>query len=1801
MPQRTIYALLVGIDTYEPPVPPLRGCVNDVETFAAYLRGRGDGDLRLEVLKNEGATRERVITGFRDHLGRAGPDDVALFYFSGHGSQEHAHRAFWPVEPDRLNETLVLYDSRSDGGRDLADKELAKLLHEVATSNPHVVVVLDCCHSGSGTRDAAAADTAVRLADVDRRERPLETFEPVFTRAELQDLATRLDAGVTEHHGFFSLPEGRHVLLAACRSRQLAKEYRVDGQRHHGAFSHFLWRVLTTSNRQLSYRDLFARARVQVETNVLDQSPVVEASTASDLDLAFLGGAVTERTGYLVFARGGDWMLDAGAVHGLAGPRGGETTRFAVFDAGAAGDDLLLLDRSVSEAEVAEVLPHESRLVVRGSPLDTSRHYQAVLIAAPTPTMTVHVSGDDEGVRAVREALATSAPAGRPSMFVREADGDEAPTYRLLARDGAYLIKRPADDRAIVEPVGGGYGAGTAREVARQLEHIGRWHDIVHLENVGSTIEPSAVEMRLHHDGRVVDASSADAETLLGYRYEDGAWHRPTFRLQVENTTDERLYCAVVALFEDFTVEPGLFPEGCVELPPRSDAWAVRGGDIPASVPDALWRAGVTERRDILKLIVSTTPFDARLLQQGGLREPVRATRNLDATARGGGGNVLNRLMARVRTRAYDLHDVQTLNDWTATSLTTRVVRPQEAVPTRRGGELTPAGGVRVVVEPHPALEAHARLGTLTALSRDMGRAHASHDLIPQVFVGEPEVTRPVSFTTTRGIDPGLGVLELTDVANAQAVTSDQPLVLTIDIPLQGDEHLLAYAHDGEFFLPLGYATPGDGSSRGLQAQARVVLDRLPEPDALRARSLSGAIRILFQKFFSKPLGREFPYPMLRRAGVGADGTVDYLDDLPTLRAAVEGAARILLFVHGIIGSTDALVPSLRLATFTRDGRERPLEDAYDLVLAFDYESLHTPIGDNARLLKARLDAIGLGENHGKTLDVVVHSMGGLVARWFVEREGGRAVVSHLVMLGTPNAGSPWAGIQDWATAAAAIGLNGLSATFWPARILAGLVTLIEKVDVNLDSMHTESAFIRELAASPDPGVRYTVVAGSTSLRADASRPGPGESASLVERLMGRLRLRDTFHDALTKHVFGAPNDIAVSVQSVMGITRDRRPPPAFEEVASDHLSYFRTEAGLTVMVRALLDPGTAGDGGGGGSGGPARAFGVPGGRERLYESVGPDPHDLEHADPPLTASEPDDGHGATAAAGPPDDEALDLGPARSRRSVTSAPTPATTPTPRGSVPGDPPQPGARVTQLTRFPNVECPRTVVMARRFTLHVELLIEAATPDAAPLIVDDVGGPGAPPPEVEVVVRAPAFHIEGHDTQVMAVLRDEDADVRFLLTPVALGDQPIRVDFYQHGRRVGTSRRTVLVAESVAIAPEPRDDGPKDEPRDLTARPVIGPPDLELCATLDPSDGRTIRFTLHSTKASIDYHHTGVGQILLPASPSEKMSALYREIGALADRRRKRREIHVDHPDGGTPANGEYDKRRLDTFGNDLWDELVPPQLQHEYWRFRDNVASLLVTSDEPWIPWEMIKPYRYVNDVRQEDDFWCRRFAMARWLSGPSPADTFVMRSAQPVTPEFVDLAAVSSELEFIQSLSTLDTAIERLPPLHDRLKVLDWIEAGDFSILHFACHGAFDSTLPDESSIVLSGGKLRASDIRGRFVSPRMRPLVFINACHGARLEQSFTGLGGWADRFISARAGAFIGTMWEVDDALALQFAERFYTELIVERASLATAFQVARDEIRQAAPDNSTWLAYVLYADPEARVQGPLPAGSGG
>ena len=81
-------ALLVGIDQYGANIPPLPGCLTDVELQKDLLRYRfGFQDADIVTLTGQKASREAIEAAFLEHLiAQARLGDVVIFHFSGYGS-----------------------------------------------------------------------------------------------------------------------------------------------------------------------------------------------------------------------------------------------------------------------------------------------------------------------------------------------------------------------------------------------------------------------------------------------------------------------------------------------------------------------------------------------------------------------------------------------------------------------------------------------------------------------------------------------------------------------------------------------------------------------------------------------------------------------------------------------------------------------------------------------------------------------------------------------------------------------------------------------------------------------------------------------------------------------------------------------------------------------------------------------------------------------------------------------------------------------------------------------------------------------------------------------------------------------------------------------------------------------------------------------------------------------------------------------------------------------------------------------------------------------------------------------------------------------------------------------------------------------------------------------------------------------------------------------------------------------------------------------------------------------------------
>lgn len=128
-------ALLVGIDEYEQ--APLQGCVEDAEAMERLLSRDHDGALNFDTMlltsNDETVTRARLREDIKSLF--SDPADVALLYFSGHGTENDLGGYLVTTDAHLYDEGVWLTEVLTYANR--------------ARHVAEVVIILDSCHSGA--------------------------------------------------------------------------------------------------------------------------------------------------------------------------------------------------------------------------------------------------------------------------------------------------------------------------------------------------------------------------------------------------------------------------------------------------------------------------------------------------------------------------------------------------------------------------------------------------------------------------------------------------------------------------------------------------------------------------------------------------------------------------------------------------------------------------------------------------------------------------------------------------------------------------------------------------------------------------------------------------------------------------------------------------------------------------------------------------------------------------------------------------------------------------------------------------------------------------------------------------------------------------------------------------------------------------------------------------------------------------------------------------------------------------------------------------------------------------------------------------------------------------------------------------------------------------------------------------------------------------------------------------------------------------------------------------------------------
>lgn len=301
-------ALLLGINQYKK-VNSLRGCVNDVENMRKLLIDElGFSQPNVKVLVDQRVLKSEVKKQMKWLFKDAQPEDRIVFHFSGHGSYTADLDG---DEEDAADELICLYDMDfNDSDTYLLDDELRRWTENLPPG-AQLTIVLDSCHSGTGTRLVMAPVSSDPHKLVPMRIDDQTTLARAFASSALASrgpavVAVAAAAALDPNHNdvvrirFIDPPPAikaeverrrqpasrglvvaqmNHVLLAACRSDQTAADATIGGAPN-GAFTYYLCQTLRTAGSGMERKELIDRVERALRDGHFGQVPQLEGPVA---------------------------------------------------------------------------------------------------------------------------------------------------------------------------------------------------------------------------------------------------------------------------------------------------------------------------------------------------------------------------------------------------------------------------------------------------------------------------------------------------------------------------------------------------------------------------------------------------------------------------------------------------------------------------------------------------------------------------------------------------------------------------------------------------------------------------------------------------------------------------------------------------------------------------------------------------------------------------------------------------------------------------------------------------------------------------------------------------------------------------------------------------------------------------------------------------------------------------------------------------------------------------------------------------------------------------------------------------------------------------------------------------------------------------------------------------------------------------------------------------------------------------------------------------------------------------------
>ncbi|MDZ4795552.1 MAG: caspase family protein [Bacteroidota bacterium] len=273
--------------------------LSDVPYIKAALQKQGFED--INVVQDAAATKAGITKAMEALIAKAQRGDVVVIHFSSHGEQVADNNK---DETDGFDETIVSYDAihprlstsfEKDQANYFRDDEFGALISQLRGKlgkDGDVVVFMDACHSGSGTRGAAKV----------RGGQPpfvpggfdMSQFQPIDTAGVFKEAPTAntgIDAGVGM---------ATYVVISAARAEELNSETKDDAGKGVGSLTYAISKAFENLDTKTSYRSLFSKILGIMNSKVPKQNPVLEGN---GIDRSLFGGQFVPQKSYVEISK----------------------------------------------------------------------------------------------------------------------------------------------------------------------------------------------------------------------------------------------------------------------------------------------------------------------------------------------------------------------------------------------------------------------------------------------------------------------------------------------------------------------------------------------------------------------------------------------------------------------------------------------------------------------------------------------------------------------------------------------------------------------------------------------------------------------------------------------------------------------------------------------------------------------------------------------------------------------------------------------------------------------------------------------------------------------------------------------------------------------------------------------------------------------------------------------------------------------------------------------------------------------------------------------------------------------------------------------------------------------------------------------------------------------------------------------------------------------------------------------------------------------------------------------------------